>query len=151
MYTSSTIPHNIVQSLDASFLTATRRHTIMTDISSVKQACRLCYSLQLKSNIKSAIPAQTKWSGIFGHELSWTNIYTLLYQVSLDSSLRSFQYNDLMLLTPTNTYLFKRNITHVDLCDFCFQHNEDCEHLFWRCCHGQHIWNNLIKYLSSKG
>jgi len=51
----------------------------MTDISSVKQACRLCYSLQLKSNIKSAIPAQTKWSGIFGHELSWTNIFTLLY------------------------------------------------------------------------
>ena len=57
-----------------------------------------------------------------------------------------------MLLTPTNTYLFKRNMIHVDLFDFCFQHNEDCEHLlFWRCCHVQHIWNNLVKYLSSKG
>ena len=32
-----------------------------------------------------------------------------------------------------------------------FQQNEDCEHLFWRCCHVQHICNNLIKYLSSKG
>ena len=32
-----------------------------------------------------------------------------------------------------------------------FQHNEDCEHLFWRGCHVQHIWNNLIKYLNSKG
>ena len=71
--------------------------------------------------------------------------------VSLDRSLRSFQYNYLMLLTPTNTYLFKRNMIHVDLCDFCFQHNEDCEHLFWRCCHVQHIGNNLIKYLNSKG
>ena len=34
----------------------------------------LCYSLQLKSNIKSAIPSQAKWSRIFGHELSWINI-----------------------------------------------------------------------------
>ena len=23
--------------------------------------------------------------------------------------------------------------------------------MFWRCCHVQHIWNNLIKYLNSKG
>ena len=46
------------------------------------QACKLCYSLQLNSNIKSAIPSQAKWSRIFGHELSWTNIFTLLYQVS---------------------------------------------------------------------
>jgi len=93
MYTSliKQIPLNIVQSLDALFLTATLRNTIMTDISSAKQACKLCYSLQLNSNIKSAIPSQAKWSGIFERELSWTNIYTLLYQVSLDRSLRSFQ------------------------------------------------------------
>ena len=109
------IPFNIVQSLDALFLTATRRNTIMSDISSAKQACKICYSLQLKSDIKSAIPSQAKWSGIVGHELSWTHIYTWLYQVSLDSSLRSFQYNYLMLITPTNTYLFKRNMVHVDL------------------------------------
>ena len=148
MYTSliKQIPINIVQSLDALLLTAPRRNTIMTDISSAKQACTLCYSLQLNSNIKSAIPSQAKWSRIFGHELSWTNIYTLLYQVSLDSSLRSFQYNYLMSLTPTNIYLFKRNMIHADLCYFCFQHNEECEHLFWRCCHVQRIWNNLIKY-----
>ena len=42
----------------------------MTDVSSVNRACILCYSLQLKSNIKSAIPAQAKWSRIFGLELS---------------------------------------------------------------------------------
>jgi len=89
IYTSliKQIPLNIVQSLDALFLTATRRNTIMTYISSVKQACKLCYSLQLNYNIKSA----EKWSRIIGHELSWTNIYTLLYQISLDNSLRSFQ------------------------------------------------------------
>jgi len=101
MFTSlfKRIPLNIVQALEVSFLTATRRNTIMTDISSAKQACKLCYSLQLKSNIKSAIPSQAKWSGIVGHELSWTNLYTLLYQVSLYRSLRSFQYNCLMVLT----------------------------------------------------
>jgi len=56
-----------------------------------------------------------------------------------------------MLITRTTTYLFKRNMIHFDLRDFCLQHDEDCEHLFWRCCHVQHIWNKLIKYLSSKG
>jgi len=50
MYTSliKQFPLNIVKSLNALFLTATRRNTIMTDISSAKQACKLCYSLQLK-------------------------------------------------------------------------------------------------------
>jgi len=90
MYTSliKQISLNIVQSLDALFLNATHRHTIMADISSAKQACKLCYSLQLNSNIKSAIPSQAKCIRIFGHELSWTNICILLYQVSLDTSLR---------------------------------------------------------------
>jgi len=66
IYTSliKQIPLNIVWALDALFLTATRRHTILTDISSVKQACKLCYSLQLKSNVKSAIPSRAKWSRI---------------------------------------------------------------------------------------
>ena len=101
MFTSlfKRIPLNIVQALEVSFLTATRRNTIMTDISSAKQACKLCYSLQLKSNIKSAIPSQAKWSCMFGHELLRTIIYTLLYQVFLYSSLRSFQYSYLMLVT----------------------------------------------------
>ena len=40
----------------------------------------------IKTNIKSAILSQAKGIGIFERELSWTNIYTLLYQVSLDSS-----------------------------------------------------------------
>jgi len=67
MYTSliKQIPLNIVQSLDALFITVTCRTTIMTDIISGKQACKLCYSLQLNSNMKSAIPSQAKWSRIF--------------------------------------------------------------------------------------
>ena len=53
VYTSliKQIPLNIVQSLDVLFITTTRRNTIMTDISSAKQACKLCYSLQLNSNL----------------------------------------------------------------------------------------------------
>jgi len=44
------------------------------------------------------------------------HIYILLYQVYLDSSLRSVQYSYLMLLiTPTNTYFFNHNRNHVDL------------------------------------
>jgi len=42
----------------------------MSDINSAKQACKICYSLQLKYNIKSAIPSQAKWSGNVGDELS---------------------------------------------------------------------------------
>ena len=30
-----------------------------------------------------------------------------------------------MLLGPTNTYLFKRNMIHADLCAFCFLRIED--------------------------
>ena len=55
-------------------------------------------------------------SYFFGHELPWRDIYILLYQVYLDSSVRSVQYSYLMLLiTPTNTYLCNNNINHVDL------------------------------------
>lgn len=77
-------------------------------------------------------------------------IYSLTFEATIDTTLRSFQYRFLMQLIPTNIYLYRCKLTATNICDFCSMNVESIEHLFWECSYVQELWSNLSQFLKSK-
>lgn len=108
------------------------------------------YTMQLKPYIE--IKAQCKWKENLNLEqdICWKNIYIIPWKTTTDTALRCFKYKLLNRIIPTNKYLFKCKLNSSNLCDFCVSHIETIEHLFWECPTIQHIWSQLLTYLSTK-
>ena len=65
--------------------------------------------------------------------VDWKEIYSLAFNVTLDTNLRAFQYKVLNRIIFTNDKLFK--FKHVDSpsCTFCKTNEESLEHLLFFC------------------
>ena len=74
-----------------------------------------------------------KWALVLGEDFNegiWKHFYSINFQSTIDSKLRSFQYKLLHRAIPTNKYLFQCKIKYSDLCYFCHETTESLEHLF---------------------
>ena len=67
--------------------------------------------------------------------------------VTIESSLRSYQYNILNNILYLNERLFKFNIVDSPLCSFCGAYNESIKHLFCTCTVTQKLWDQLKSWL----
>ena len=68
---------------------------------------------------------------------------------TIDTKLRDFQFKFLKRIIPTNTFLFKCNISSSNLCDFCSSDIETVKHLFWECQFSQQFWLQLKTFLNN--
>ena len=62
-------------------------------------------------------------------ELVWNKIYSLPFQVALDTKTRDFQYKILNRILFTNAKLSKLKLVESPLCSFCGKDEETPEHL----------------------
>ena len=116
-----------------------------------KQTNKFLYSIQQRDILKP--PSEVKWEHLFPNlinDIPWKTIYMQTYKITIDTSLRSFNYKFLLRIIPTNKYLYKCKIKPTNLCDFCNMEIETIEHLFWDCQKTQLLWNELNNFIASK-
>ena len=74
-------------------------------------------------------------------DINWKEVYMLPRQVTIETSLRSFQYKILNNILYLNEKLFKFKIADSPLCSLCKTENESMLHLFCECV----VTSNLLE------
>ena len=96
--------------------------------------------------------AQKKYVEFFEKDyLNWKEIYSLPYQVALDTKSREFQYKLLHRYLATNDFLNKIGISSSPRCSLCDGADESHEHLFVSCQITQSFLAEVIKWCSNRG
>ena len=80
-------------------------------------------------------------------KVEWGKVYMLPRIVTIESSLRSFQYKILNNILYLNERLFKFNIVDSPLCSLCGAYKESIKHLFCTCTVTQRLWDQLRSWL----
>ena len=75
-------------------------------------------------------------------KVEWEKVYMLPMIVTIESSLRSFQYKILNDILYLNERLFKFNIVDSPLCSLCGAYNESIKHTVT-----QRLWDQLKSWL----
>ena len=80
------------------------------------------------SDLRETPTAQLRYNEMFqDSELMWNKIYSLPFQVALDTYMRDFQYKILNRILFTNSKLFKLKLVESPLCSFCDKNEETLE------------------------
>ena len=85
------------------------------------------------------------------NSVDWTKVYILPRQVTIESSLHSFQYKILNDTVYLNEKLFKFKIVAGPLCSLCKLHNETIIHLLSTCRVTLTLWEQLHSWISGTG
>ena len=93
--------------------------------------------------------AQKSLASLLGlTDIDWSNVYMLPRQVTIESSLRSFQYKILNNVLYLNEKLFKFKIIESPLCSLCKKENESVLHLFCTCTVTRNLFEHLRLWLA---
>ena len=88
--------------------------------------------------------AQSRFNEMLpNYELVWNTIYSLPFQVALDTYTRDFQYKILNRILFTNAKLSKLKLVESPLCTFCGKDDETLEHLFVFCQSSRAFWKEI--------
>ena len=104
------------------------------------------------SDLRETPTAQLRYNEMLhDSELMWSKIYSLPFQVALDTYTRDFQYKILNRILFTNSKLFKLKLVESPLCSFCDKNEETLEHLFVFCEHSKAVWKEISSWLHECG
>ena len=102
------------------------------------------------SDLRETPTAQLRYNEMLhDSELMQNKIYSLPFQVALDTYTRDFQYKILNRILFTNSKLFKLKLVESPLCSFCDKNEETLEHLF--CEHSKAFWKEISSWLHECG
>ena len=121
---------------------------VITDLLQMSKACKGTYwklvkTVELKRNHR------LKWSESLQIPISEEDMsenYSINFQSTVESKLRSFQFKLLQGILTTNKFL---NICKIneDQCYFCSLETETLEHLFWLCPVINNFWKEVTTVL----
>ena len=83
--------------------------------------------------------------------VDWEKVYSLAFNVTLESKLREFQYKILNCIVYTNEKLFRFGLTDSPCCTFCQEDIESIEHLFFSCKVTSDFWKHVLSWLRGNG
>ena len=111
----------------------------------------ITYQMLLKNIVKLPTAQRSLNNLLRLNSVDWTKVYMLPRQVTIESSLRSFQYKILNNILYLNEKLFKLKIVASPLCSLCKLHNETTIHLFSTCRVTLTLWEQLRSWISETG
>ena len=108
---------------------------------------RMAY-LKLIQLLSKPPTSQVYFEKVLGFSrVEWKKVYMLPRIVTIDSSLRSFQYKILSNILYLNERLYKFNIVDSPLCSLFGAYNESIKHLFYTCMVTQRLWDRLKSWM----
>ena len=119
----------------------------MVDLSSISSK-----TLYREFRSREEIPptAQAKLKDDYPNlSIDWKEIYSLAFNVTLDTKLRVFQYKLLNRIAFTNSTLYKLKIVHSPFCTFCNINEESLKYLSFFCKTTEIFWKEVLSWLAS--
>ena len=102
---------------------------------------------ELIKNVTKSVNLQEKWSQYMIDNLNITNkCFTHIYKVTIDNTLRSFQFKLLHRILYFNDKLYVFGLTNSDQCDVCNKMSDSIEHRMWFCDDTQLIWIGIMQW-----
>ena len=139
--TNSTLPFTTFDNTSYTLLLNSKKLSL-SDITTKK-----LYN-ELISNIQETPTAQTRFNELYPElELEWNKIYSLPFQVAIDTRTGEFQYKLLNRIVFTNTKLSKFGKVESPSCTFCGIEDETPEHLFVSCHLSKQFWEEISHWL----
>lgn len=96
------------------------------------------------------IPEKTlrKWKHSLNLEgdINWEDIFNRVYQCTIESKLRNFQYKFIHRIIYTNERLCPWGLVESSLCDFCNSNIDTLIHRFWMCEYSQTLWQKMWEW-----
>ena len=75
-------------------------------------------------------------------DIEWSSVYSKIYESTIDTKLRAFQFKILNNCLYLNQKLFLFKLVESPKCSFCFEKNETIDHFFIECAETK---NNYLK------
>ena len=80
-------------------------------------------------------------------DINWPKVYMIPQKVTIDTTLRIFQFKILNNILYLNEKISKFDLNVNPLCSLCNQHPEDILHLLCNCAKTQDLWNSFANAL----
>jgi hypothetical protein len=127
-----------------------KENKLLDTITSTAKVCKCVYSRYIAS-LQYKNKAFDKWNIVLQQILSeddWKAHNTIVYQVTKNTKLQSFQFKIMHRILCTNRVLKMCKIKAEDHCSFCKVQPETIIHLLWECPIVNSLWQALTEWLS---
>ena len=93
---------------------------------------KFIYNILIKNNERPS--CHIKWNALFPNSnIDWKTVHINVFNCTSDRYSQWFQTRLIHRILPTNSLLFKMNLTENKLCSFCNTCEETLQHLFFEC------------------
>ncbi len=96
-------------------------------------------------NIKVTMTNQVYFNQKYGVQNEWEEVYNRIYDTTIESKLRSFQFKIVHNILFTNSRLYNAGLVNSELCSFCKEQRETVYHLFHGCPVVTTVWQYVIQ------
>ena len=114
-----------------------------------KMSAKNVYNLLLKPILKKPASQNTILNMLNLSEIDWEKVYLIPLKVTIETSLRVFQYKILNNILYLNNRLYKSGFADNPLCSLCTKEPETIKHLFCYCIYTQKLWKLLRRWLGA--
>ena len=143
---------SVLESIPSQWKRKVKSHDmkIVDDVSagpSLNMTVKSVYNI-LPGSVKTCPTAQKSIETLLNnHSINWPEVYMIPHKVTIETSLRVFQYKLLNNIIDLNKRIDKFDPAVNPLCSLCNQAPEDIIHLFCHCQKTQQLWELLRSML----
>ncbi|KAL9976552.1 hypothetical protein ACROYT_G013871 [Oculina patagonica] len=127
----------------------------LADLTSKSKINHFVYTSLLKREKIPPIGSQVKWLRDLhvqnDCEVDWKVAYTIAFNCTASTKLRTFHFKFLHRRIATNDFLQRINLIPSNKCFFCAKETETIVHLFLNCPITQCFWEDIKQFLFQKG
>ena len=141
---------SVLESIPSQWKRKVKSHDmkIVDDVSagpSLNMTVKSVYNILLRS-VKTCPTSQKSIETLLNnYSINWPEVYMIHHKVTIETSLRVFQYKLLNNIIYLNKRIAKFDSAVNPLCSLCSQFPEDVVHLFCHCQKAQQLWE-LCRY-----
>ena len=146
----ASIPNSWKERLKNENITYNIKPNLIEKITDKVKMSKYVYNSLVKRKLDTHRKQENKWEQKLDKSINWNATFTNIFQITIDTKLRAFQYKYLMHIVPNNKYLFRCGLVESNLCNFCNMSIETNEHLFWECNIIQTFWEYIRQFISEK-
>ena len=110
---------------------------------------RLLYKTLIKSK-QEIFSGRHALQNMIQEEINWNEAFEIIYNTTIETKLREFQFKLLHNILPTNSILYRWKLTDSPRCCFCFISNETIDHLFCSCPNTITLYLHIKEWLLKK-
>ncbi|RUA06576.1 MAG: hypothetical protein DSY43_01730, partial [Gammaproteobacteria bacterium] len=114
-----------------------------------KVNAKMIYWKLTKRKFKKATSQRSIAEKLGETDIEWSSVYSRIYQSTIDTKLRAFQYKILNNCLYLNQKLFLFKLVESPNCTFCFHHIESIEHFFLECLETRNFYIKCRIWLKS--